>query len=94
MDKNEEKNAAKRDPEQRIAGQPNREGEEASKGSPEPQLPPAPLPLTEDLPPPPDPPAVAKDLPEASQAPIEELPPAPQVRDEDLSPPPQAPPPH
>ena len=93
MDENNEKNAANRDPEQRTAGQPDREGAEAPEGSPEPQLPPAPQPSTEDLPPPPEPPAVAKDLPEAPQAPIEELPPAPQVRDEDLSPPPQAPPP-
>ena len=93
MDKNDEKNVANRDLEQRTAGQPEREGAEAPKGSPEQKLPPAPQPPTGDLPPPPEPPAVAKDLPEAPQAPIEDLPPAPQVRDEDLSPPPQAPPP-
>ena len=93
MDKNDEKNVANRDPEHRIAGQPDREGEEAPEGSPEPQLPPAPQPPTEDLPPPPEPPTAAKHLPEAPQASIEYLPPAPQVRDERLSPPPQAPPP-
>ncbi|HVF01626.1 MAG TPA: MIP/aquaporin family protein [Rubrobacteraceae bacterium] len=95
MDKNDEKNAAKRDSEQRIAGQPDREGAEAPQGSPAPQLPPAPQPPTEELPPPPPPerPTGAKDLPEAPQASIEELPPTPQGRDEQLSPPPQAPPP-
>jgi MIP family channel proteins len=93
VDENDEKYAANRDPEQRIAGQPDREGAEPPPGSPEPQLPPAPQPPTEDLPPSPDPPTVAKHLPEAPQSSIEDLPPAPQVRDEQLSPPPQAPPP-
>ncbi len=74
MDENDEKNVANRDPEQRIAGQPDREGAEAPEGSPEPRLPPVPQPPTEDLPPPPEPPTVAKGLPEAPQAPIEDLP--------------------
>jgi aquaporin Z/aquaporin NIP len=85
VDKNDEKNVANRDPEQRIVGQPDREGAEAPQGSPEPRLTPAPQPPTEDLPPPPEPPTVAKDLPEAPQASIEDLPPAPQLPHADLT---------
>ncbi len=92
MDENDENNAANPDPEQRTAGQPDREGSEAPPGSPEPRLPPAPQPPPEDLSPPPVPPDVAKDLPKAPQAPPpQELSPPPQVPEEELPPVPQAP---
>ena len=50
MDENDEKNVANRDPEQRIAGLPDREGVEASQGSPEQRLTPVPQLPHADLP--------------------------------------------